>query len=54
MGEGPSGVRLVFTTESPAEITAVTACFEDFVREPGRSRKAGFAYTRGHYKRGAQ
>ncbi len=54
MEAGPSGVRLVFTTEQPDEIEAVMTCFEDFTADPGRKREAGFPYTRGHYKRGAK
>ena len=49
-----AGIRLIFTTEGPAEIRQVLDCFRDFTTAPGRRRTVPFPCTKGHYKRGAE
>ncbi len=62
--ENPSGARLAFTTETEEEIRQVFRRFSGFLREinsetsPGkktyREDPPEYAFTKGHYKRGAE
>lgn len=54
MQEAPAGIRLSFTTESAREIRDVLTCYHGYISDPWKKRQAAFAYTKGHYKRGAQ
>lgn len=54
MNEKPSGIRLVFTTERAKEVEQVLTCYEDYISIPDKERQVAFAYTKGHYKRGAE
>lgn len=62
--ENPSGIRLSFTTETPEEIRQVFCRFSGFFREVDSEFSTGkeirpddhaeYAFTKGHYKRGAE
>lgn len=52
--ETPAGVRLVFTTETEAEVSQVLDCYDTYTVDALQKRQADFAYTKGHYKRGAE
>lgn len=54
LGQKPCGIRLSFTTENKRETMEVMQLFHSFLSEPCRERCAAYAYTRGHYKRGAE
>lgn len=64
LAENPSGVRLSFTTETSEEIGKVFRNFAGFFEEIGGGRHlrdqkgaddlAEYAFTKGHYKRGAE
>lgn len=54
MSEKPSGIRLAFTTETTDEVEQVLTSYEDYISMPDKKRQVSFAYTKGHYKRGAE
>ena len=54
LGERPAGIRVIFTTENASETMQVLECYKDYLKVPEEKRQVQFAYTKGHYKRGAE
>ena len=54
MSQQPAGVRVSFTIETPEEVSEVLDCYKGYTTETEKKRQANFAYTKGHYKRGAE
>jgi len=54
VSENPAGIRLIFTKESEWEVEKVMECYRNYLTNPEAYREAEFAFTKGHYKRGAE